>query len=160
MILLETNILLFKENTASIDKVMSRECFYFLLSCPHSPSVNFIPKFVWEIYNGSSTHNEAHPEHSILEEIVISIIVHWVVGSWSLEINDVRTHPVLELNSIFLSQETGILMVIVQVVVNLRSMEVTYITKGLSSDWTSILHGDTTRIVTKMVYTVLLSIFL
>ena len=66
----------------------------------------------------------------------------------------------LELDGVFSIQERGILMIVVQVVMDLRRVELSSVAKGLSSDWTGILSWDSTTVVTKMVYTVLLTILL
>jgi hypothetical protein len=67
---------------------------------------------------------------------------------------------VLELDGVFSIQERGILMIVVQVVMDLRRVELSSVAKGLSSDWTGILSWDSTTVVTKMVHTVLLTILL
>jgi hypothetical protein len=51
-------------------------------------------------------------------------------------------------------------MIIIQVVMNLRRVELARITKSLASERTRVLSGDTTRIVSERVDTVLLTIFL
>jgi hypothetical protein len=51
-------------------------------------------------------------------------------------------------------------MIIIQVVMNLRRVELARITKSLASEGTGVLSGDTTRIVSERVDTVLLTIFL
>lgn len=57
------------------------------------------------------------PIHAIFLEIEVLIIVHWIVWARSLEINNISTHPMLELDSIFSSNKASVLMVVVQKVV-------------------------------------------
>jgi hypothetical protein len=52
-----------------------------------------------------------------------------MIWARALEINNVTTHPVLEFNCIFLIQEGGVLMVIVEVIMHLRRVEFSWITK-------------------------------
>jgi hypothetical protein len=77
-----------------------------------------------------------------------------------LVVNDVRVHPVLELNGIFLIYECSVLMVIVQEVMDLRSVEFTGISKGFASYWTHVFLGDSSTIVAQMIDIVLFSVFL
>jgi hypothetical protein len=77
-----------------------------------------------------------------------------------LIVDDIGAHPVFELDGILSIQERSVLMIIIQVVMNLRRVELARISKSLSSERTGVLSGDTTRIVSERVDTVLLTIFL
>jgi hypothetical protein len=67
---------------------------------------------------------------------------------------------VFKLDGILSIQERSVLMIIIQVVMNLRRVELARITKSLASEGTGVLSGDPTRIVSERVDTVLLTIFL
>jgi len=67
---------------------------------------------------------------------------------------------VFKLDGVLGIQERSVLMIIIQVVMNLGRVELACITKSLSSERARVLSGDTTLIVSKMVDTVLLTIFL
>jgi hypothetical protein len=60
-----------------------------------------------------------------------------------LEVYNITAHPVLELDGIFLVEEIGVLMIVIQVVVNLRRVKLTWVTNTLSSDSTTILLWNT-----------------
>ena len=86
--------------------------------------------------------------------------MHWVVGTCTLIVDNVRPHPVFKLDGILSIQERSVLMIIIQVVMNLGRMELTSITKSFSSEWARVFSWNTTLIVSKMVNAVLLTIFL
>ena len=65
-----------------------------------------------------------------------------------------------KLDGILSIQERSVLMIIIQVVMNLGRVELASITKSLSSERARVLSRNTTLIVSKMVDTVLLTIFL
>lgn len=86
--------------------------------------------------------------------------MHWVVGTCTLIVDNVRAHPVFKLDGILSIQERSVLMIIIQVVMNLGRMELTSITKSFSSKRARVFSWNTTLIVSKMVNAVLLTIFL
>jgi hypothetical protein len=67
---------------------------------------------------------------------------------------------VFKLDGILSIQERSVLMIIIQVVMNLGRVELASITKSLSSERARVLSRNTTLIVSKMVDTVLLTVFL
>jgi hypothetical protein len=77
-----------------------------------------------------------------------------------LIVDNIGAHPVFELDGILSIQERSVLMIIIQVVMYLRRVELARISKSLASERTGVLSGDTTRIVSERVDTVLLTIFL
>lgn len=66
----------------------------------------------------------------------------------------------LELQGVFCSHERGVLVVVVQVVVELRRMEFAWVAQGFSSNCPVIFFGKTTLIKAEVVYVVLLAVFL
>jgi hypothetical protein len=61
-----------------------------------------------------------------------------------LIVDNIGAHPVFELDGILSIQERSVLMIIIQVVMNLRRVELASITKSLASEGTGVLSGDTT----------------
>ena len=77
-----------------------------------------------------------------------------------MEVDYVSALPMFKLDRILLSEEGCILMIIVQVVMDLRRVEFADIAQGLPSDWPLVFAWETTLIVTEVVSIVLLSILL
>jgi len=129
-------------------------------SGPHGPSVLFVHDFVGQVEHTKRAENEQEPEGTILSEVHVAVVVHWVVRAGTLVVNDIWAHPVFKLNGILSIQERSVLMIIIQVVMNLGRVELASITKSLSSERARVLSRNTTLIVSKRVDTVLLTIFL
>ena len=84
------------------------------------PSIDFIHPLVRAVDCTYGGQDEEEPERAVSQEFEVTIIMHGVEGTRTLEVNDIRAHPVLEFNCILLIQEGSVLVVIVQVVVVLR----------------------------------------
>jgi len=83
------------------------------------PSVSLIHPFIRCIYCTNREKNEKEPERTISHEFKIAIVIHRVIRSRTLEINNITAHPVLEFDSVFLSQEMSVLMMIIEIIVDL-----------------------------------------
>lgn len=131
-----------------------------LSSGPHGPSVLFVHDFVGQVEHAKRAQNKQEPERTVLSEVHVAIVMHGVVGASTLIIDNIGAHPVFKLDGVLSIQERSVLMIIIQVVMDLRRVELTSITKGFSSERARVLSGNTTLIVSKMVNAVLLAIFL
>lgn len=89
-------------------------------SGPHGPSVAFEHDFVRGIEQSERAENEQEPEGAISSKVHVAVVVHGIVWACTLVVDDVGTHPVLELDGILSIQERSVLMIVVQVVMNLR----------------------------------------
>lgn len=144
MIFLEANELFLQEDSSTIDIVMSRELMDVFSSGPHGPSVLFVHDFVGEVEKAKRAKDEQEPEGTVLSEVHVAVVVHWVVGACTLVVDDIGAHPVFKLDGILGIQERSVLMIIIQVVMNLGRVELACITKSLSSERARVLSGDTT----------------
>jgi hypothetical protein len=122
--------------------------------------VHLIVVFVGPVHTEKGEEEEAKPESTIAHELHVVVVVHGIVWTRSLEVNNIRAHPMLELDSILLVKKGCILMMIVQVVMNLGRVELARVSKCFASEGTSVFAWNTTVIVAKMVDGVLLSVLL
>lgn len=119
MILLEADELLLEQNATSVNIVMCGEFVDVLSTFPHLPAVGLIVVLVRPVDAEGCEEEESEPVGAVTHELHVGVVVHGVVRAGALVVHDVGALPVLELDSIFLIEESRVLMVIVQVVVDL-----------------------------------------
>ena len=113
MIFLEADELLLEEYTSTVNEVVSGQILNMLLALPHLPTVHLVVVLVRSVNSEKGEEEEAEPEAAITHEVKVSVVVHRVVRARTLEINDVRAHPVLEFDGILLINKGSILMIVV-----------------------------------------------
>lgn len=84
------------------------------------------------------------PEAAILPKVEVFIIVHGVVRLAAIVVNLFRASPVLELQGIFGRHKASVLMEVLQVVVNLGTVEFTRITQSFAPASALVLLWNTT----------------
>ena len=87
VVLLEADEFLFKKNATTIGVVMSGKFVDVLTTSPHDPTVLFIHNLVRSVKEGKAAKDEQEPEATVFLEIHVAIVVHWVVGARTLEVN-------------------------------------------------------------------------
>jgi len=158
VVLLETGELLLHQDASTVVKVMSWHLFDILHALPTSPSCLLNMVAVREIHEANNAEAQGEPEATILHEVHGAIVVHWVGGHSSVEIFFIVDHVRLELNRIFRSDHLRIRVVEVQLVVNLRLMELTRAAHSLTSNWSSSFLWHSTSVKTEVVDVVLLAL--
>lgn len=104
-----------------------------LASVPLVPSFAFDLEALPSVGAEQEQHDEPKPVVTILPEVEISIVIHGIIRSASLIVRDFRAHPMFELESVFLCYEGSVLMLILQVVMDLRTVEFSSVTNRFAS---------------------------
>lgn len=67
------------------------------------------------------------PVSTILSKLKVLIVMHGIIRSRSLIVDNIGVHPMLEFDGILLCNEMSVLMIVIEIVMNLRRMEFTWI---------------------------------
>lgn len=84
------------------------------------------------------------PEAAILSKVEVFIVVHRVVRFAAIVVNGFWASPMLELQGILGSHKASVLMEVLQVVVDLRTVEFTCITQSFTPASSLVLLWHTT----------------
>jgi hypothetical protein len=137
---------------------MGRNLIQEFSSLPHVPSVGLDLHAGLQVVSTEDSHQHNSPERAVLLKVEVTIVVHRVHRTTSLEIVLVTSHISLKLDSVLTAHQVRVLVVVVQEVVNLGLMELSRETQGSATDGASARLGYTTSIKTKRVHIVLFAL--
>ena len=146
VVLLETNELLLDEHAATVVEVVRRQVLNVRKSLRSLGTCLLACVAVLGV--GGSTHaqQQHEPEGTVLHELHVAIVVHWVRGVRHSVVMLVTQHESLELDRVLRVDDLAVRVVEVEEVVDLGLMELAWDTKGRASDGTSALSRHTTSV--------------
>ena len=119
VVLLESNELLLQHNSASIVEMMSRSVWKSIHSLGHSCSVFLKLDSLDTVADENGTEDELEPEVTVFHVFHVVVVVHWVSWHGSVKVCLVSAHVMLELDGILRRDAIGVLMLVVQVVMDI-----------------------------------------
>lgn len=160
VVLLESNELLEHNHTASVVEVVGWVVLVTLhsvsSSLPHQLDLNFGV----EPEGNSHSYQQSQPEHAILSEIEVPIIVNGPSWLRPAEVHFISVHVVLKLDRIFRGHSVRVLVLVVQEVVDTWGMELSWTTQSITSNSASVFSGYSTSVVSEVINIIALPLFL
>lgn len=154
VILLESNKLFLNQNSTSIVHMMWLNTIQISFAGPHVPSVFFNFESLLSEAKATDQEKKRKPVGSIFHEVEVAVIVHRMSGFGHLEVDLVSIHVRLKFDSVFTCNERGFLVVVFEMVMHTRLVEVAWSTESGASDCTFSSLGKTTSVVAEIIHVV------
>lgn len=143
--------LLFEHDATMVGNMMSRDVLDVAFTLPSSQPEPFDVELVVSVPTSEHRHQQSSPEASVLAEVHVCVVVHWMSRLCSVEVHLVCLHEGLEFHSVLGRDQLCVDEVVVQMVVNVRLMEPSWWRHRFASEVLSVLLRQTTLVVTEVI---------